>query len=546
MPQIKSISQDWVQKFFNKGGKMINRITSQKVLKLLMITMTFCSLSYAADISINGTIKDAKGNPLEGVTVTLAENAELSMTTPADGAFILSTGTSILMPKDFSAEYGITIRNHNIVFTAGSQKLSGNIALYSINGKQVVCSALDNLQNGQQRLVLPKLSQGTYVLTGAVNGKSFTRTLYSLGNSLREDNHSRNVAVKPERKGTQRNASSFAAVVDTLVFSKEGYTSQRWPLNSYSRENIRMVLRATGETPVVYFTKELGPAGFVKMYEAIGYDLPGEIMVKVHNGEQDGQYYIKSSRMADLVNQVNGTIVETCLQFSMSGFFRDNPERNLQISKDHGFDTIGQGVDIIDTDGELMLPVVGGSQLGGKCYVGANFANYQSSLVISHFKGHGIAGFGGALKNVGIGFSSPEGKGLIHSAGKTKGTGTSIWDFQNNLGFQKGMVEAVKAVNDALAGNLVYINTVDNLTVECDCDVALGQKAPEMPDIGMVGSLDPVAIDKASYDLVMAAEGGQALKTRISGTSYKGLDGLSYGKTVGLGDTEYELIDIDE
>jgi uncharacterized Fe-S center protein len=205
---------------------------------------------------------------------------------------------------------------------------------------------------------------------------------------------------------------------------------------------------------------------------------------------------------------VNGIIVETCLQFSMSGFYRTTPAANLQISKDHGFDTIGQGVDIIDTDGEITLTVVGGTQLGGKNYVGSHFNKYQSSLVISHFKGHGITGFGGAIKNVAMGFATPEGKGWIHSGGKTKGTGTSIWT-QDKMLVQKGMAEASKSVHDALNGNLVYINTVDNLTLECDCDVAMGQTTPEMPDIGMLGSLDPIAIDQASCDLVLAASGGQ-------------------------------------
>ena len=289
-------------------------------------------------------------------------------------------------------------------------------------------------------------------------------------------------------------------------------------------------------------TKKLDKEAFLAIYKAIGYDLPGEIMVKVHNGEQGGKYFISSSRMSSLVNLVNGTIVETCLGFSMNGFYRDKPERNLQISKDHGFDTIGQGVDILDTDGEITLPVVGGTQLKGKNYVGANFAKYQSSLVISHFKGHGIVGFGGAIKNVAMGFASPQGKGWIHSGGKTKGTGTAIWT-QDKLVVNKGMVEASKSVHDALNGNLVYINTVDNLTLECDCDVALGQTTPEMPDIGMLGSLDPIAIDQASCDLVLAATGGQKLKDRIK--NMKGLDGLKYGEEIGLGSTDYELVNID-
>jgi len=288
-------------------------------------------------------------------------------------------------------------------------------------------------------------------------------------------------------------------------------------------------------------TKNLGKEGFTAIYEAIGYDLPGELMVKVLSGEgrESNKYYITPERMSSLVNQVNGTIVETCLGFTMNGFTRSTPAANLQLSKEHGFDTIGQGLDIIDTDGGITLPVVGGSQLqGGKIDVGANFVKYQSSLVISHFKGHGIAGFGGAVKNVGIGFATPAGKLAIHNGGKPA-TG-----FTMNTGetFQKAMVESNKAVQDALEGNIVYINAVDNLTLDCDCDP---QEPPEMSDIGLLGSLDPIALDKASCDLVLAAEGGETLKKRIQ-TDLKGLYGLEYGEEIGLGKREYELINIDE
>lgn len=517
--------------------------------RLLMLTMVFCSLAYAEDVTFTGTVKDIKGTALEGVTVTLAQMDNLSMETEADGKFTLTNATRVLLPRDFTTSYGITFKNNAIFFTNSSDKVSGSIALYSMNGKQVASATLDNTNAGQQRFAFTSLSAGTYLLAGTVNGKSFTRSLICMGkNRLRGQENLRSNTGESNREGTLRKVSSFAAIVDTLVFSKDGYTTQRWPVNSLSRENIRMVLRKTGETPVVYFTKELGPAGFVKMYEAIGYDLPGEIMVKVHNGEKNGKYFISSNRMADLVDQVNGTIVETCLGFSMANVvWRDTPEKNLQISKDHGFDTIGQGVDIIDTDGEITLTVEGGSQLNGKNYVGANFANYQSSLVISHFKGHGMTGFGGAIKNVSLGFACPEGKGWLHSGGKTKGTGTSIWARDITV-FQKAMAEASKSVHDALEGNLVYINTVDNLTLLCDCDVNMGsgQGPPVMDDIGMVGSLDPIAIDQACCDLVFAADDGQSLKDQIRSTSMKGLYGLEYGAEIGLGSLEYELIDIDE
>jgi uncharacterized Fe-S center protein len=293
----------------------------------------------------------------------------------------------------------------------------------------------------------------------------------------------------------------------------------------------------------VYFTKKLDKDAFVAMYKAIGYDLPGEIMVKVHTGEgrATNKYYITPARMSSLVNQVNGTIVETSLGFTLAGFTRTNAAATLQLSKDHGFDTIGQGLDILDAGGSLTLPVVGGSQIqGGKIDAGGNFKNYQSSLVLSHFKGHGIAGFGGAVKNVGIGFASPQGKMVIHKGGAP--AKVNEFTMNSTITFQKAMVEATKAFIDGLGGNLVYINTVDNLTLDCDCDP---QATPKISDIGILGSLDPIAIDQASCDLVLAATGGDDLKKRIK-TDFKGLDGLKYGAEIGLGKIEYELVDLDK
>ncbi|MBN1603697.1 MAG: DUF362 domain-containing protein [Chitinispirillaceae bacterium] len=514
------------------------------MIRFMMIVVALCSILHAEDVVLSGTVKSTDGKSLEGVKVTLAKLNNLSAVTNTDGAFTLSNVTNVLLPNDLKTSYGLTFRNNTIVFSSVSEKVSGKLSLYSINGRLITSVTLDNLPVGERALALPsRLSSGSYLLAGIINGKSFTRSLICTGN---EQLKSKDAPEKVEgtRSFTMKKRVA-KTVADTLIFSKDGYITQRWPLNRLSRENIRMVLRAPGEKPVVYMTKKLGPEGFLAIYEAIGYDLPGEIMVKVHNGEPGGKYFISSGRMASLVNQVNGTIVETCLGFSMEGsVVRDTPARNLQVSKDHGFDTIGQGVDILDTDGEITLPVKGGSQLKGSIDVGANFKNYQSSLVISHFKGHGIAGFGGAIKNVSFGFASPNGKRWIHSGGEQKKT----FSFLQGDKFQKGMVEASKAVHDALEGNLVYINTVDNLVLECDCDANMGkgQGNPLMDDIGMLGSLDPIAIDQASCDLVLAASGGQALKDRIKSTQFKGLDGLKYGQEIGLGKIEYELVDIDK
>ncbi len=502
-----------------------------------MITMALCSVPYAEKITVSGTVTDNAGKALEGVKVTLAKTKDLTVETKTDGAFTLTNVTSVLLPRDLKTSFGITFRNNAIIFTNASEKVSGTLSLYSINGRQIASIALNNLQAGQQALVLPRLSSGTYLLAGTVNGEAFTRSLvYTSNDQLR----SKTTEKTARGKSFDLSKRAAKAVVDTLVFSKDSYTTQKWPLTSSTRENIKLVLRATGGKPIVYMTKKLDKAAFLAIYKAIGYDLPGEIMVKVHTGEgrATNKYYITPERMSSVVNLVNGTIVETCLGFTASGFTRTSPAANLQLSKDHGFDTIGQGLDIIDTDGEITLSVVGGTQLQGKNYVGANFAKYQSSLVISHFKGHGISGFGGAIKNVSMGFATPAGKRWIHSGGQQKTSFVAT----PSIGFQKGMVEASKSVHDALNGNLVYINAVDNLTLECDCDP---QAAPEMSDIGILGSLDPIAIDQASCDLVLAASGGQRLKDRINSTSMKGLDGLKYGETIGLGSTKYDLVDID-
>jgi uncharacterized Fe-S center protein len=509
-----------------------------------MVTMVLCGILQAENITLTGTVKDPSGKALEGVTVKFSKTAGLSMTTKADGAFTLTNATNVLLPKDLKTSYGLTFRNNSIVFTSVSEKVSGKISLYSINGRLITSVNLDNLPAGQQALALPsRLISGSYVLAGILNGKSFTRSLICTNN---EQLKSKPAAEKVESTGSftlKKTATAAKAVVDTLIFSKDGYTTQRWPLNTFSKEKIRMVLRSTTAKPVVYFTKKLDKDAFVAMYKAIGYDLPGEIMVKVHTGEgrASNKYYITPARMSSLVNQVNGKIVETSLGFSMAGFTRTNAAATLQLSKDHGFDTIGQGLDILDAGGSLTLPVVGGSQIqGGKIDAGGNFKNYQSSLVLSHFKGHGIAGFGGAVKNVGIGFASPQGKMVIHKGGAP--AKVNEFTMNSTITFQKAMVEATKAFIDGLGGNLVYINTVDNLTLDCDCDP---QATPKISDIGILGSLDPIAIDQASCDLVLAATGGDDLKKRIK-TDFKGLDGLKYGAEIGLGKIEYELVDLDK
>ena len=207
---------------------------------------------------------------------------------------------------------------------------------------------------------------------------------------------------------------------------------------------------------------------------------------------------------------------------------------HYQVAEDHGFTAIADVV-IMDENGSMTLPVTGGTRLTEN-YVGAHFADYDSFLVLSHFKGHSMAGYGGAIKNISIGIGSSKGKGHIHSGG----TGGSMWGADQNA-FLEAMGEAGKSVVDALDGQIVYINVMNRLSVDCDCD---GNPAePDMHDIGILASCDPVALDQACVDLVYAAEDGASLIQRIE--SRNGIHTIEHAAEIGLGSREYTLVNID-
>ncbi len=209
-----------------------------------------------------------------------------------------------------------------------------------------------------------------------------------------------------------------------------------------------------------------------------------------------------------------------------------------QVAEDHGFTAIAD-VDILDADGSMELPVEGGIRLE-KNLVGAHFGNYDSYIVLSHFKGHAMAGFGGAIKNISIGLGSKEGKCLIHTAGASN---SSPWG-GDQTGFTESMAEAGKSVSDYLGNGerIVYISVLNNISIDCDCD---GNPAkPDIHDIGIVASLDPVAIDQACIDLAFAAEGSEALQARVN--DREGLHTLEHAEEIGLGSRTYELVNIDK
>lgn len=287
----------------------------------------------------------------------------------------------------------------------------------------------------------------------------------------------------------------------------------------------------SGEAPAVYMTTDISAEGLMAIYETLGVSPTGNVAVKLSTGEP-GSNYLRPELIGDLVQSFdNPTIVECNTAY---GGQRANTAMHYQVAEDHGYTAL-TSVDIMDEEGSMTLTVEGGTNLTEN-YVGSHFANYDYYVVLSHFKGHSMAGFGGAIKNISIGIASSEGKAHIHSGG----TGGSMWGGDQDA-FLESMAEAGKSVTDYLDGNILYINVMNRLSVDCDCDGSPAE--PDMHDIGILASFDPVAVDQACIDLVYAAEDGGSLVERIE--SRNGLHTLEYAEAIGLGSRDYELVNID-
>lgn len=289
---------------------------------------------------------------------------------------------------------------------------------------------------------------------------------------------------------------------------------------------------ASSEAPQVYFTRALDSAGLQAVFAAIGRELgSGKIGVKLSSGEPGGNHCLKGGLIADLVHAVGGTIVECNTAY---GGGRSSIAAHYQVAADHGFTAIAD-FQIMDEAGSLSLPVVGGLHLS-EDLVGAAFSDYDGFLVLSHFKGHMMAGFGGALKNISIGMASREGKYLIHSAGAT----SESWRSAATPDFLESMADACKAVL-AAQPNMLFVNVMNNLPVDCDCDS--NPAPPKMADIGILASADPVALDQACVDLVYASEDDSAdLIKRME--SRDGVHVLEAAESLGVGSRAYELVEI--
>ena len=237
-------------------------------------------------------------------------------------------------------------------------------------------------------------------------------------------------------------------------------------------------------TPVVYMTQEITPEGLMAVYQALQWEPQGRVAVKLSTGEPPASNYLRPELIAGLVQSLDGTIVECNTAYGGS---RAETAMHYQVAEDHGFTAIAD-FQILDEEGSMTLPVQGGTRLSEN-YVGADFDDYDSYLVLSHFKGHSMAGYGGAIKNISIGLGSSEGKAWVHSAGSSR---TNPWGGDQDA-FLESMAEAGKSVSDYLGDQIVYINVMNRLSVDCDCD---GNPAePDMHDIGILASTDPVALD---------------------------------------------------
>lgn len=290
--------------------------------------------------------------------------------------------------------------------------------------------------------------------------------------------------------------------------------------------------------PKVFFCPRITSDNLIKVYKALGREAKGRVAVKISTGEAGNPNHLSTDVIKGLVHLVDGTIVECNTAYEGS---RMNMQDHLQTAAEHGFTAIAE-VNIMDAEGSVALPVKNGKHLKEN-YVGKNYMDYDFTMVLSHFKGHPMAGFGGALKNVAIGIASSEGKAWIHTAGKSKDVPVDWENVPPQDDFLESMAEACSGVFDHTGDNILYINVANNLSVDCDC---CAEPEPiRMHDIGIFASLDPVAVDRACIDAVYSSEdpGKIHLIERIE--ERNGTYLLKYAEELGLGSNDYELITIE-
>lgn len=303
-----------------------------------------------------------------------------------------------------------------------------------------------------------------------------------------------------------------------------------------------MLSAAVSAQSKVYFTKDITPESLVKIYKALGVEAKGRVAVKISTGEAGGHNYLKPTLIRNLVDSVNGTIVECNTAYPGK---RNSTEAHWQTVHEHGFDSLF-AVDLMDEYGNLRIPVKDRKHIKYDI-VGSHLGNYDFMINLAHFKGHAMGGFGGVLKNASIGVASSDGKSYIHSAGKVQSQ-KEVWqnlpaqDF-----FLESMAAAAQGVHDWFSGKVIYIDVMNNMSVDCDCDSHPAD--PKLKDMGILASLDPVALDKACLDLVFnhkASEGddNKPLIERIN--RQHGTYIIDYAEQIGLGSKKYTIVNIDK
>ena len=288
------------------------------------------------------------------------------------------------------------------------------------------------------------------------------------------------------------------------------------------------------DSSVVYFTSDISAEGLVRIYDTLGWTPAGNVAVKISTGEPPASNYLRPELIGDLVKKVDGTIVECNTAYGGS---RSSSAMHRQVAEDHGFTAIAD-FDLMDEEGEVEWPMTGGTRLD-KVIVGSHAENYSDWVILSHFKGHAMVGFGGAIKNVSIGISSANGKVYVHSAGTR--TSGSIWCDDQDA-WLEALAEMVSGFSSHVGKeHIIYINVMNRLSVDCDCD---GHPAePDIHDIGILASSDPVALDQACVDLIYQAEGNKSLVKRME--SLHAVHTLEHAEEIGLGSRTYELVNID-
>ncbi len=329
----------------------------------------------------------------------------------------------------------------------------------------------------------------------------------------------------------------FIILMSFTLFAKDNPKAASYKTHEVSTSSTNA---SDKSAPVVYFIRDISPEALVKVYKATGYEASGKVGVKVSTGESENSNYLRPALIKNLVkDELNATIVECNTAY---GGGRSNNIDHMKIAKDHGFLDVANGFDLQDAEGYMTIPVKGGVRLKEN-YVGTHFKDYDTYLILSHFKGHAMGGFGGAIKNLSIGFASgmsckKSGKLNIHSAGRS----VTRWTSCPQDEFLESMAEAAKSVCDYMQDGkgIVCVNVMNRLSVDCDCDSNPAE--PDMHDIGILASLDPVALDQACVDLVYKAKDSGSLIERIE--SRNGIHTLEHAEKIGFGSRNYRLVEI--